>query len=254
MAHLATYVGCIYVAPVDDNGSLTGPWEMLGEAYPLSLQLTDADPTIVNGRTCDTQGKLIGAKRQPGEATGSLTMHEYSVENVARALKGVVTTNAKPEKILTDIEIDLLDIGQFIDIGEEDLTGVTVKSSTGAVLTAGTDYKINQVLGIITPLTESVANTTVIVNGVSSGNTGTLLTIGAGSPKKHAMKGNMINEFTGEGVKIYLRKVLISSNAEIVFVSEEDTNHEIIEMTLTTEIPTGMSDYGTIGGLPMMLG
>jgi hypothetical protein len=68
------------------------------------------------------------------------------------------------------------------------------------------------------------------------------------------MKGNLINEFTGEGVKIYLRKVLISSNAEIVFVSEEDTNHEIIEMTLTTEIPTGMSDYGTIGGLPMMLG
>ena len=61
----------------------------------------------------------------------------------------------------------------------------------------------------------------------------------------------MINEYTRARVKLYLRKVLISSNAEINFVSEEDTDHEVMEMTLTPEVPTGQSDYGTIDGLPL---
>ena len=118
MAHLATYVGCIYVAPVADDGTLTAPWEELGEAYPLSIQLTDADPTTTKGRTCKSEGKTIGSKSQPGDATGSLTMHEYTAKNVARALKGIVSVNAVAESTLADVEIELKSVGQFVDIGK----------------------------------------------------------------------------------------------------------------------------------------
>ena len=62
---------------------------------------------------------------------------------------------------------------------------------------------------------------------------------------------DLINEFSDEHVRVFLRKCLISSNAEINFVSNEDTDHETIELKLTPEIPTGQSDYGHIDGLPL---
>ena len=251
MAHLATYVGCIYVAPVADDGTLTAPWEELGEAYPLSIQLTDADPTTTKGRTCKSEGKTIGSKSQPGDATGSLTMHEYTAKNVARALKGIVSVNAVAESTLADVEIELKSVGQFVDIGKEDLSGITVTTKAGVALVEGADFEINKVLGIISPLTEAVANTTIQVSGTSAADSGSRIRIGAGISGKYAIKGNLINEYTRARVKLYLRKVLISSNAEINFVSEEDTDHEVMEMTLTPEVPTGQSDYGTIDGLPL---
>jgi hypothetical protein len=251
MAHLATYVGCIYVAPVANDGTLTAPWEELGEAYPLSIQLTDADPIAPKGRTCETEGKTIDTKTKTGDATGSLTLHEYTAKNVARALKGIVSINAVPESTLADVEIELKGIGQFIDIGKEDLSGVTVTTMADIALVEGIDFKINKVLGIIAPLTEAVANTTIQVSGTSAADSGTVIRIGAGISGKYAIKGHLINEFSRARVKLYLRKVLISSNAEINFVSEEDTEHETIEMTLTPEVPTGQSDYGTIDGLPL---
>ena len=251
MAHLATYVGCIYIAPVADDGTLTGPWEELGEAFPLSIQLTDSDPVTIKGRTCKTEGKVIGSKPQPGEATGSLTMHEYTAGNVARALKGMVTELAVTEGTLTGQEVELKEIGQYADIGAQNLSNISVTTASDTALVPDEDYTINPVLGLIAPLKDTVANTTVKVSGTAAANTGSRVLIGAGVSGKYAIKGNLINEFTRANVVIYLRKVLFSSNAEINFVSAEDTDHETMEMSLTPEVPTGMSDYGTIDGLPL---
>lgn len=254
MAHLATFAGCIYVAPVADDGTLLGPWEELGEAAPLSIQLQDEEPTTIKGRTCKTFGKTIASKPKPGSATGSLTMYEYTAINVGRALKGMVQTTETASSTITDQDVELKEAGQYVEIGAEELSNVTVTDSGGAALTEGTDYDINTALGLIAAKTTSTANTTVKVSASAGAYNAPRVVIGANTSAKYAIKGLLINEFSGKEVKVHLRKVLFSSNAEIVLVSEEDTERESMAMTLTPEIPTGMSDYGTIDGLPLRVG
>lgn len=254
MAHLATFAGCIYVAPVADDGTLLGPWEELGEAAPMSLQLQDEDPVTIKGRTCRTYGKTIASKVQPGSATGSLTMFEYTAVNVGRALKGMVTTTDTASTTISDQEVELKEIGQYVEIGAEELSDVVVTGSGGGALVEGTDYDINTALGLIAAKSAAAANSTVTVSATAGAYQEPRVVIGANTSAKYAIKGLLINEFTGKQVKVHLRKVLFSSNAEIVLVSEEETERESMAMTLTPEIPTGMSDYGTIDGLPLRVG
>ena len=251
MAHMATFAGCVYVAPVSDDGTLLGPWEFLGQVAPLSVQLQDEEPTPIKGRTCEDYGKVIASKPNPGTASGSLTMYEYTAANVARALKGIVTTTDVEASTITDQSLTFQDVLQFIDVGKEELSNVVVKDENDNVLVAGEDYHINPHLGLIAPKKEDWANKTVKVSASCAEYKKPRVVIGGGGNIKYAMKGSHINEFNGERSKFYLRKVLFSSSAEIVTVSEDGTEREGMQMALTPEIPTGQSDYGHWDGLPL---
>lgn len=257
MAHLATFAGCIYVARVDEDGNIidqsgnpSDEWYFLGEVAPLSIQLPDDEPTTIKGRTCATYGKIIASKAQPGNATGTLTLHEYTAQNVARALRGMVTVTPASSTDITKT-VTLRNIDRYVDIGETHISpGYTVKIGD-ETLVEGEDYDINPALGLIAAKSANAKDKTITVTGQSAPPSRTHIVIGATAAQKYAIKGLLINEFTGGKVGVYLRKVLFSSNAEIVLVSEEETEHEAIQMALTLEIPNGQTDYGTIDGLPL---
>lgn len=251
MAHLASYVGCVWIAPVDDAGAVQGPWVMVGEAYPLSLQLSDGTPTTITGRTCETRGMIIGSKPTPGEASGSLTLHEYTAYNVALALKGEIERVNEAAASLTDEETALFRVGEWTLIGAAHLDNVTVADSGGSALTEGVDYKINKVQGLIAPLTDAAANTTVRITATGTVYTATRVRIGARTNAKYAIRARIINEYTDAELDLYLRKVMLSSNAEINWVSDAETDHETLALALTPEIPTGARDYGYVDGLPI---
>lgn len=251
MAHLASYVGCIWIAEVDDAGVVQSPWIMVGEAYPLSLQLSDGDPTTITGRTCITRGKIIASKPTPGEASGSLTLHEYTAYNVALALKGLIEAVEEQAASLTEEEVSLNKVGEWTLIGAAHLDTVSVTDAGGTALTEGTDYQINKIQGLIAPLTAAVAETTVKITATGVAYTATRVRIGAKTNAKYAIRGRLINEYTNAEVDLYLRKVMLSSNAEINWVSDADTDHETLAMSLTPEIPTGADDYGYVDGLPV---
>ena len=156
--------GCIWTAPVADDGTITGPWLELGEAHPLSIQLQDEDPTTIKGRTCKTRGLVIGSKPNPGSATGSLTLHEYTTANVAKALKGLVSVNAGAGSALTNQEVHLKGLGEYVEVGSELLSSVTVTDAGGTELHEGVDYSINLTLGMIAAQADAVANTTVKIS------------------------------------------------------------------------------------------
>ena len=254
MAHLAKWAACVYMAPVVDDGTLQGPFEYLGEAAPFSIQLQDEEPTTRKGRTCKTFGKVIASKANPGSATGSLTLYEYTAHNVAKALKGLVQTTDIPAETLTDQSVELAEIGQYVEIGAGELSGVTVTTSVGATLTEGEDYDLNPSLGLIAALSAGAENATVLVSGEAAAYAKPRVVIGANTSGKFAIKALLTNEYTGEKAKLYLYKVLVTSNGEVVLLSEEDTDAQDIPLTLTPEIPTGKSDYGTIDGLPLRVG
>lgn len=251
MAHLASYVGCIWIAEVDDAGVVQTPWIMVGEAYPLSLQLSDGEPVTITSRTCLNRGKIIGSKPTPGEASGSLTLHEYTAYNVALALKGLIEAVDEAAASLTDEEVSLGKVGEWTLIGAGHLDSVTVTDSGDTALVEGTDYQINKIQGLIAPLTDAVASTTVKITATGTAYKATRVRIGAKTNAKYAIRGRLINEYTNAEVDLYLRKVMLSSNAEINWVSDADTDHETLAMSLTPEIPTGADDYGYVDGLPV---
>lgn len=253
MARLMSFSGCIYLAEVNDDGTLAGNWEALGEAYPLSIKITD-EIVKMRSRRCDTVGAIIATKSKPSDAGGSLTLHEYTVQNVAKALKGIITTRAVSSSSLTAQAVTLGDYGEYVDIGTEDLSSVVVQDVTDTTTyVLDTDYKLNAVLGLISPISGGAIAEDAVVHVTATGaaNTDERLTIGAGSSKKYAIKGNLLDDMNGDTVKVYLRKVLITAANEINFVSDESTEHEQLDFELAPEIPTGQTDYGYIDGLPI---
>lgn len=252
MANVKSFIGSIYLAEVNDVGIVTGPWNYAGEAYPLTVKLTD-EIVKIRGRTTLTAGAVIGTKSKPGDASGGITLHEYTADNVAKALKALVTTRAVSASALTNEAVTLTGFNEYTAIGTEDLSGVVVKNDTGdTTYVVDVDYKINLVLGLITPLStgDIGATDTLHISGTGGANTDERIIIGAGSSAKYAIKGELRDEFTNKPSKLYLKKVLMVASKEVNFVSDEGTDHETLEFELTPEIPTGDSDYGYVDGLP----
>lgn len=254
MANLRSFYGNLYIAPVNDAGTLTGNWEFLGEAYPMSLQLSK-EVTSFMGRTKATYNKQIGSKEKPSTATGSLRLNEYSAKHVAKALSALISTRAVSSSTLSAKAVTVGDYGEYVDIGTEDLSSVVVQDATDTTTyVLDTDYSLDAVLGLIAPIDGgSIAeDATLHISATGAANTDTRLTIGgAGTTQKYAIKGALVDEFEGTDVKLYLRKVLLTTNAEVILVSDEGAEKEALDFTLTPEIPTGQTDYGTLDGLPM---
>lgn len=251
MARIKSFSGCIFLAEVDDDGNTTSNWETPGEVQPLSLQITE-EIIKVKGRTCLTNGKIIGTKSKPADATGSMTLHEITARTVAKALKGLISTRSVTESTLTASAVTLGGLGEFVEIGKEDLSSIIVQDATDTTTyVEGVDYQLEPTLGLIAPLKAALEDTTVHISGTSAANTDQRVTIAAGASKKYAIKGKLVDDYTQEVVKLYLRKVLLVLQNEINFVSAEDTDHEQLDFELAPEIPTGQTDYGTIDGLPL---
>lgn len=253
MARLRKFVGCFFLAKVDENGNTISKWETPGEAYPLSLTFSE-EPVKIMGNTCVTEGKVIGSYNKPGEVGGSLVMLDYSDKNVARALKGLITTRNISSTTITAQAVVLGKFGEFSEIGKEDLSDVVVKDATDTTTyVLNTDYTLEPTLGLIAPISGGgiAEDATVHVSATCAANTDQRVAIGSGATEKYAIKGKMIDKFTGKTAKLFLRSVLFVSKKEVVLASGTGTEHESLEFDLVPEVPTGQSDYGYIDGLPV---
>ncbi len=247
MAQMKKYAGCFYLAPVDEFGNTTEGYEFIGEAAPLELSTPEEVKKAI-GVTCETAGNTVATFSQPGDASGKVRVREYTIGNIARGLRALVTKNEKVEETFTDKEITFGQLGQWEDVGYEDLSDIEVITSPGGVtLVEGDDYTINSSLGLITPLKASLVAKKVNISGTSAAGTGVILTIGAGASGKYALKGKMLDLNSKKEEKVFLRMVLLTASSGIVLNSEDGTDYETIEFELTPEIPAGQKDYGTWG-------
>lgn len=253
MGKSRTFYGDIFLAKVDDAGALLSNYHMLGEAYPLTVSIKKDVVTIL-GRTSTTNGKNIDSKEKPAETGGGLTVYDYTADNVAKALDGLVSTRNVSQTTLTAEPVVLGKFREFVEIGTEDLTSVVVKDVTDTTTyTVDVDYRLNAVLGLISPIDGGAIaeDATVHVTAAGSANTDQRVTIGAGSSAKYALKGNLIDDFSGESGKFFLRKVRMVSKAEVIVLSDPDTEREPLQFDLIPELPTGQTDYGYFDGLPL---
>lgn len=253
MGKSRTFYGDIFLAKVNDGGALLSKYEFLGEAYPLTVKI-NKDVITILGRTTKTNGKVIDSKEKPADTGGSLNVLAYTAANVAKALDGLVTTRNVAETTLTAEPVTLGKFREYSEIGTEDLSSVVVKDVTDTTTyTSGVDYDLNAALGLISPVEGgAIAEDAVVhVSAVGAANTDQRITIGAGSSGKYALKGNLIDDFSGEQGKFLLRKVRLVSKSEVVVYSDPDTPREGLQFDLIPELPTGQSDYGYFDGLPL---
>ncbi|SHO52847.1 phage tail tube protein [Desulfopila aestuarii] len=253
MGKSRTFYGCLYLAKVDDAGVLLAKYQELGEAYPLTVTIKKEVVTIL-GRTCLTNGKVIDSKEKPAETGGSLTLLNYTADNVAKALDGMVSTRSVSQTTLTAEPVTLGKFREYAEIGVEDLSSVVVKDVTDTTTyTANVDYSLNAVLGLIAPLEGGAIAEDAVVHVTAAGaaNTDSRVTIGSGSSAKYALKGNLVDDFSGDSGKFFLRKVRVVSKADVVVLSAPDTEREALQFDLIPELPTGQTDYGYFDGLPL---
>lgn len=91
------------------------------------------------------------------KATFSATLQEWDAANVALATKGEVRTTADLDPVVDKVLPSALAVGDIVDLGATNLTGVSIKDSTGSpvTLTLGTHYSLDADFGTITILSLS---------------------------------------------------------------------------------------------------
>lgn len=246
---MATFAGCIYVAPVNDAGLVVGPWESLGQVAPMTIQLQDEEPQTIKSRRCEDYGQVIATKPVPGTASGSLTMYDYTAENVARVLKGRVESITDVPMPMTDEEFTFFGVDQFVSVGRHNLLNATVKDQNDNVLVAGTDYHINPRLGLVAAKAERLANQKFKISATFPQLEHSRVVIGGAETQHYAIQGDQINEFDGSRSLFYLSKVLFNSSADVVLVSEDGTEREGIQLGFTPQSVDG--SYGYWDGLQL---
>jgi len=250
--------GTVYMASIDSDGVLTSDWRQVGTAYPLSVQVS-TEKVIKKSRMVETSGQIIAARTRISDDgyTGSLTLHEWNAANLAWALSGTATAltgTSGTVDVGTPESVTAPAAGAYAELDHKDVSSVVVKDdSDTTTYTSGTDYTIDAKLGLLTIIsTGAIAeNDTLHVSYAYAAESGYRVDIGSNVTTRVAVKTHLYDEFRGTDYTMELDSVVLSSNSEINFISEEDSTGELLEFSLTLETISGKTSPGRIDGIPM---
>jgi hypothetical protein len=237
---------------VDEDGDPIGDgsYNYFGEVEPLTLSFPE-DIIQKLGRTCVTNGLVVGTRSKPADAGGSLKTIDYQAENVAMALRATTSARAISETTLAAEALTMAALGVWYDVGTGMLSGISVKDDADAVTyVLGTDYEVQAELGLFLAIDGGAiaAGDIIHISATGAADTSNEYTIGAGSSAVVEMKGTLTDDFSGKKADFHLRQVRIVSDGDYVVISEEGTDQEEISFKLTPMVPPGEFDYGNFGG------
>lgn len=250
--------GTLFIAPVNASGVKTGGFRQVGDAYPLSVQVS-TKKTEVKSRMVERAGQIIASKIDIDTIKGSLTLREWNAANLAWALSGTATLLNAAEATLTAVSYTMPKPGEYIQLGgDTPHRNVTVTAMTsdpaGTSYVAGTDYAVDAVTGLITSVAGSALATglvKVLITYKAAATTDYRVTIGDQVQIRCAIIAHLFDEYRGEHYTMELDSVVMSASQEINFVSEEGSEGEQIQFELTLETISGKSSPGRIDGVPM---
>lgn len=249
--------GTLYLAPVNSSGVKTGGFIQVGDAYPLSLQVS-TKKTEVKSRMVERAGQVIASKVEIDTIKGSLTLREWNAANLAWALSGTATALTGSGATITDEAVVAPAKGAAVQLGgatpRRNISAVTVTSSpAGTTFVAGTDYAIDATLGLLTNLAGGAiaASANILVDYTYAALSDYRITIGDQVQIRCAFLAHLYDEYRAEHYTLELDSVVMSSSQEINFISEEGSEGEQIQFDLSLETLRGASSPGRIDGVPM---
>jgi len=255
MAKLRQWSGCIFFRHVDEDGAVTGDggYTEFGEVEPMTLSFPQE---IIQklGRTCVTNGLVVGTRAKAGDAGGTLKTVDYQPDNVAFALRATKSVRAISGSSLTAEALTMTALGVWYDVGTTKLSAISMQDVTDTTTyVLGTDYMVNAELGLFKAIDGGAITALDVVHITATGaaDTSNAYALGAGDSALLEIIGTLEDAFSGEKADVHLRMVRMVADGDYVVVSEEDTEQEELSFLLTPVVPTGQTDYGTVGGVAL---
>lgn len=251
--------GTLFLAPVDSAGAKTGNYRQVGDAYPLSVQVT-TKKTEVKSRMVERAGQVIASKVEIDSIKGSLTLREWNAANLAWALSGTATELTAAGATVTDEAVTIPKPGEYIQLGGStprrnvSVVSVNNASTPATVYSATTDYEVDAVTGLITSRAGGLlagGAVAVVVDYTYAAQSDYRVTIGDQVQIRCAILAHIYDEFRQEHYTMELDSVVMSASQEINFVSEEGSEGEQLQFELTPETLSGKTSPGRIDGVPM---
>lgn len=162
-------IGSIYMAPVNADGTLVSGkgYYKVGDAHPLSVQVTTSTKKH-QSREIDRPGQIIASKTIIEDIVGSLTLHQWSAQNLAWALSGDYEAEAVTGASVTNEAITAV-ADEFVRLAHAEVSAVTVARPDGegaGTWAATTAYSLGDFIEPTTPNTRFYKCTTA---GTSAG-------------------------------------------------------------------------------------
>lgn len=246
--------GTIYLAPITAAGVKTAGYRRVGTAYPMSVQVS-TEQIKVKSREVESAGTVVAAKNEVTDYAGSLTLHEWNAANLAWALAGTATDQTASGGTVSSAEsVTALPAGEYAELAHRNVSSVVVKDVTDATTyVAGTDYTLDARLGLITIIDGGSITATDVLHVTYSyaAKTGYQVAIGTQAQIRVAILAHLYNEYSGEHYEMELDSVVLAANQEINFISEQGSEGEKLQFTLTPEKLDGATSPGRVNGVAM---
>lgn len=251
--------GTLFLAPVNSSGVKTGNFRQVGDAYPLSLQVS-TKKTEVKSRMVERAGQTIASKIEIDTIKGSLTLREWNAANLAWALSGTATLLNAAGATVTDEAVTMPVPGEYVQLGgatpRRNISAVSVNNAATPATTysATTDYQYDEVTGLITSRVGGLlaaGTVACVVDYTYAAQSDYRITIGDQVQIRCAVLAHLYDEYRAEHYTMELDSVVMSASQEINFISEEGSEGEQIQFELVLETLSGASSPGRIDGVPI---
>ncbi len=239
--------GTVFMRPVDSAGQPTGDFKPVGDAYPLSCQVT-TEQLKKKSRRVETAGQIIAAKNEITDTTGSLTLHEWNAANLAYGLSGTAVALTDTSGSASAEAVTAPAAGEYKALAHRDVSNVVI---TGSV--EGTDFNVDATLGLLTIIDGGnlSADDSLSVDYDYAAKSGYQVDIGSNAQIRVQVLAHLYSEFADKHFVMELDSVVLGTSSDINFISEEGSTGELLEFSMTLETLEGQTSPGRVDGIPM---
>lgn len=244
-------IGTIYMAPVNSAGVLQGDYKAVGNAYPLSLQVSTSQMKVIS-RMIESAGQPLHVKTELEDVVGSLTLRQWDAKNLAWALSGSAAAMSGTGGSVTDEAVTAPAAGEFVKLANTDVSNVVVQDVTDTTTyVEGTDYELKDKAGLITILAAgSISEDDVLhIDYDYAAESGYEVDVGSSTLIRVSIYGHLKNEFTDEEFLLEIDSAVLATDSEINFISEEGSEGEELNFNMTLETVGSNTSPARIKGI-----
>ena len=249
--------GTVYMAPVNSSGVKTGDFTKVGDAYPLSVQVSTKQFER-KSRMVERAGQIIASKTEIDTINGSLTLHEWNAKNLAWAVSGSAAAMTGTGASVTDEAVTAPAAGEYVQLGgttpRRNISAVTVTTSpAGTTYDVTDDYELDTTLGLltITSTGDISEDDALLVSYTYAAESDQRVSIGTSVQIRVAILAHLYDEYRQEHYIMELDSAVLASSSEINFISDEDSDGEPLQFSMVLETLSGQTSPGRIDGVPL---
>ena len=240
-----TASGTMYGALLDADKQRVGGYLDMGEAWPFTIQVNTQTKQLKSSRK-GIRGQVVHAGARIDGVSGTVGIKHWNARNMAMLLSGRAVEQTAATGSVDAQAITLPAGGGWIPLGKRNISGFTLEGKT-----EGVDFEVAPAVGLVRNLTNTA------ISGDASFSYSTLAGYRIEMANTPVIRMAILidgqNDETGEPMVIELDSVVFTSNGDMKFISEPETDYEHMDFNIQCEtlVEHGKTSPGTIDGIPI---